>query len=104
MSPGYPTENENIQATKSDSGVVTVTSKNDSFIYLALVQSRSDPDQLHVGCINGTNQTAILSPGESSDDNLVVLSWRKGESYLNAEVSLVRLETPASEYPRGLSI
>lgn len=100
MSPDYPTENENIQASKSDSGVVTVTSINDSFSYLALILSSSDPDQLYVGYINGTNQTAILPPGGSADVNLVVLSWRNGESYLNAEVSLIsRLETPASECP-----
>ena len=66
--------------------------------YLVLLQYSSNPHQLSVGLINGDNRSVILSPGGSGDVNLVVFSWRQGETFLNAVVSLVsQFQPPTSE-------
>ena len=91
---------DSIETTKSEEGVVNVTCRDDSLIYLVLLQYSSNPDQLSVGLINGDNRSAILSPGGSGDVNLVVFSWRQEETFLNAVVSLVsQLQAPTSELP-----
>ena len=100
---------DTIEATKSEGGVVNVTCRDDSLIYLVLLQYSSNPDQLSVGLINGDSRSVILYPGGSGDVNLVVFSWRQGETFLNAVVSLVsRFQAPTSELPytrrgRGLA-
>ena len=91
---------DTIKTTKSDEGVVNVTCRDHSLIYLVLLQYSSNPDQLSVGLISGDNRSAILSPGGVGDVNLVVFSWRQGETFLNAVVSLVsQFQAPTSELP-----
>ena len=96
MNPNHPTVSDTIEATKSEGGVVNVTCRDDSLIYLVLLQYSSNPNQLSVGLINGDSRSVILSPGGSGDVNLVVFSWRQGETFLNAVVSLA---SPTSELP-----
>ena len=100
MNPNHPTVSDTIEATESEGGVVNVTSRNDSLIYLVLLQYSSNPNQLSVGLINGDNRFVILSPGVCGDVHLVVFSWRQGETFLNAVVSLVsQFQAPTSELP-----
>ena len=91
---------DTIEATKSEGSVVNVTCRDDSLTHLVLLQYSSNPNQLSVGLINGDIRSVILSPGGSGDVNLVVFSWRQGETFLNAVVSLVsQFQAPTSELP-----
>ena len=93
---------DTIEATKSEEGVVNVNCRDDSHVYLVLLQYSSNPNQLSVGLINGDNRSVILFPGGSGDVNLVVFSWRQGVTFLNAVVSLVsQFQAPTSELERG---
>ena len=79
---------------------MNVTGRDDSLIYLVLLQYSSNPDQLSVGLINGDSRSVILSPGGSGDVTLVVFAWRQGETFLNAVVSLVsQFQPPTSKLP-----
>ena len=100
MNPNHPTVSDTIETTKSEGGVVNVTCRDDSLIYLVLLQYSSNPNQLSVGLINGDSRSVILSPGGSGDVTLVVFSWRQRETFLNAVVSLVsQFQAPTSELP-----
>ena len=105
VNPNHATMSDTIEATKSDEGVVNVTCRDDSLIYLVLLQYSSNPDQLSVGLISGDNRSVILSPGGSGDVNLVVFSWRQEETFLNAVVSFVsQFQAPTSDYVATVSI